>query len=234
MSDLPDAKRFVLFPNFRRQVLTVLLPSVRRDDVLSPRSSREPSPVNDSDIETGYARLGKLLDLDGSIIAPTKEEIKQAPPREESGANEEEEQEFEFRLFSAPVKAREPAAPAQRELDAEKSVNKDQDFGGAQKLRIRLRSPTPVPSDPSKGRFVKAFRGWQYYFSTPSLFGLREDQIETDRQLERRRQFEDMAVTGQYMETWAKSQPWVRTAIHRCSWYVLILDVSLVVIFHGV
>jgi hypothetical protein len=129
-------------------------------------------------------------------------------PQQPPVADEDEEQEFEFRLFSAPAKAKDATTKAAlKETSAEDNgAGNDKQPGGTQKLRIRLRSPSPA--NPSDGRFVKAFRGWQYYFSTPSLYGLK-DAEDREQQEERRRQFEEMAVSGEHVTTWAKSQPWV-------------------------
>ncbi|OQD73832.1 hypothetical protein PENDEC_c013G02456 [Penicillium decumbens] len=189
MFDLPNAKR------------------VRRDEVQSPASSRSPSPVDESAIQDAHARLGKLLNLDaligaGSTSQGTKE------PQQPSGTAEDEEQEFEFRLFSAPAKTKDTTAKPEAEETFTKNKNAESEKrnGGTQKLRIRLRSPSPS-TNPADGRFVKAFRGWRYYFSTPSLFGLQNTE-GVEEQDQRRRQFEDIAVSGEHMTTWAKSQPW--------------------------
>lgn len=197
-------------------ILTV--PSrVRRDEVQSPASSREPSPVDETDIQDAHARLGKLLDLDGLIGANTTAEEDEDATQPAGGNNEEDEQEFEFRLFSAPTKPKDATPKEQGTKDGDQTSTKgDKTKGGeikdttagTQKLRIRLRSPTPS-GDPSEGRFVKAFRGWQYYFSTPSLFELDENEVVKETIAEQRRQFEDMAVTGEHITTWAKAQPWV-------------------------
>ncbi|KAJ5380597.1 uncharacterized protein N7496_003025 [Penicillium cataractarum] len=199
MFDLPDAKR------------------VRRDEVQSPASSREPSPVDETDLQDAHARLGKLLDLDGLIGTNTAAEQDNnvaMQPADEN--NDEEEQEFEFRLFSAPTKPKDATLKDQEKTDGDRISSKgDKASGkdtkdttaGTQKLRIRLRSPSPS-GDPSEGRFVKAFRGWQYYFSTPTLFGLDENDAAKETIAEQRRQFEDMAVTGEHITTWAKAQPW--------------------------
>ncbi|KAJ6093583.1 hypothetical protein N7486_008872 [Penicillium sp. IBT 16267x] len=194
MFDLPEAKR------------------VRRDEVRSPASSRSPSPVDESDLQDAHARLGKLLNLDGLFEANATFKIAEDTP-EHAGGEEDDEQEFEFRLFSAPAN---PKATAQTSGEEAGETNKKakhtpgekQINSGTQKLRIRLQSPTPGSGDPSEGRFVKASRGWQYYFSTPSLWGSSIESGEQDSQLEKREQFQDMAVTGEHIVTWAKSQPW--------------------------
>lgn len=184
---------------------------MRRDEVQSPASSRSPSPVDESDIQDAHARLGKLLDLDGLIGSKTTQEEPQAPIVPADGNAEDEEQEFEFRLFSAPAKSKDTTTSTQQqasevELKAgAESTNKD---GATQKLRIRLRSPTPN-TDPSQGRFIRAFRGWQYYFTTPSLLGIDGKPEDEELQAERTRQFEDTAISGEHLTEWAKSQPWV-------------------------
>lgn len=201
MFDLPDAKR------------------VRREELLFGTSLSPPSspPPQDS-IEDGYARLGKLLNLDeDAFITPsapstTQNETPTEKTATQNDVEEEEEQEFEFRLFSAPVPRKEAAG------DSEKKINKDADNTVAevqtQKLRIRLRSPTPAPADAGEGRFVNPSRGWEYYFSTPTL-------ISKDRTIgttfhstawggaidEKRREFEAVAVDGGMVLKWA-SQDW--------------------------
>lgn len=176
--------------------------------MISPSSSRSPSPADESDLQDAHARLGKLLDLDGLIGPDTTNQDTQYQNTGTGPADDDEEQEFEFRLFSAPSKSADTAAKTQKESDkAGKANDKDVgdkkvESGGTQKLRIRLRSPTPVPGD---GKFVKAFRGWEYYFSTPTLLGQPENE---EQQTMKTRQFEDMALDGQQVMELAKA-PWV-------------------------
>lgn len=132
----------------------------------------------------------------------------------DANAEEDEEQEFEFRLFSAPTKSADTTEKSEEAADKKdskkSSAGAEKPSAGTQKLRIRLQSPEPGSGDPSQGRFVKASRGWQYYFSTASLWDKNEDNSEDEaEQAEKRRQFEDIAVTGDHMMSWAKSQPWV-------------------------
>lgn len=191
--------------------MLIILSSVRRDEVQSPASSRSPSPVDESDIQDAHARLGKLLDLDGIINSTTTNQETQQPIPPADNNAEDEEQEFEFRLFSAPTKSNDTTTSTQKQADGDKSkrsvagTNKN---GITQKLRIRLRSPTPN-TDPSQGRFIRAFRGWQYYFTAPSLYGIDGKPEDEALQAERRREFEETAVSGEQMTEWAKSQPWV-------------------------
>ncbi|KXG48081.1 Protein of unknown function DUF2011 [Penicillium griseofulvum] len=182
MFDLPDAKR------------------VRRDEMRSPASSRSPSPAPDDAVaQDAYARLGKLLNLDQLDNAQQTTSQDNQPAEDE-----DEEQEFEFRLFSAPAKSTEDAAKTDEKSTEEKLVPT------TQKLRIRLHSPTPG-SGGGEGRFVKASRGWDYYFSTPSLQGTRSGELTAEdesRIAEKKKQFEDMAVSGEHMLTWANSLVW--------------------------
>lgn len=185
---------------------------VRRDEVQSPASSRSPSPADEAELQDAHDRLGKLLNLD-SLLGTNG--IREEEGREEAPAddNEDDEQEFEFRLFSAPTKSKETTekAPSTEQQDTSKGDEEQKAPGkeGTQKLRIRLRSPTPVSARPEDGRFVKAFRGWQYYFTTPTLYGLKDDSNTDEKLAEMRRQYEDTAVTGDHITTWAKAQPWV-------------------------
>lgn len=189
---------------------------VRRGEVQSASSSRSPSPVDESVIQDAHARLGELLNLDDIIGANAASQETDEPSRPPgAGPGEDEEQEFEFRLFNAPVKSKDKTTSSQPESGTDNaSTTKTKDLasgtqnGGTQKLRIRLRSPTPT-TNPSEGRFLKASRGWQYYFSTPSLFGIEAESEHSEQQAERRRQFEDMAVSGKHLTTWAQSQRWV-------------------------
>lgn len=188
----------------------------------SPASSRSPSPApDDSEAQDAYARLGKLLNLDHLADAPETNEQDNDPSQP---ADEDDEQEFEFRLFSAPAKSTETSKESQT------GANGDKDTAGSnakptettQKLRIRLHSPTPGSGDVSEGRFVKAHRNWDYYFSTPTLSTTHgEITPEEEAQLaEKQRQFEDMAVSGDHMLGWAQSQPWVSAIFGLINHYV--------------
>ncbi|KAF7595067.1 hypothetical protein BBP40_007270 [Aspergillus hancockii] len=176
---------------------------VRRDEILSPSSSRSSSPQPEDTLTSGYERLGALLNLD-SLIQP-EQQPGQADSQGVDKAQEQEEaeeQEFEFRLFSAP--ARDTTVHTQAK-SAPKAGDEKNEGAGTQKLRIRLRSPTPGAGDLSDGQLVKSFRGWDYYFTAPGLLsGSKED----DPQLAaRRKRFEEVAVSGQQLGEWAKV-PW--------------------------
>lgn len=178
---------------------------VRRNEILSPSSSRSPSPQPEDTLASGYERLGALLNLD-SLIQPEQQPEQTDTQATKVNEEEEEEQEFEFRLFSAPV--RDSTATATRDAGSAATEGEKNDVGavGTQKLRIRLRSPTPGARGPDDGGFVKPFRGWEYYFSAPGLLsGSKEDDPKLAL---RRKQFEDVAVSGEQMGEWAKV-PWV-------------------------
>jgi hypothetical protein len=181
-------------------------------------SSRSPSPApDDAEAQDARARLGKLLNLDGLIAMQDTAVQDNDPPQPE---DDDEEQEFEFRLFSAPAKSTENATKgSEKDVEAnstgksqKKSTGTDtQPSTVTQKLRIRLRSPSPGAGG-SEGRFVKASRGWDYYFSTPSLLGTRNSDVSSEDEdtiAEKKQQYQDMAVTGEHMLTWAQSQAWV-------------------------
>lgn len=57
---------------------------------------------------------------------------------------------------------------------------------------------------------MNPFRGWRYYFTTPGLLsGSKENKVEDEELGLKRRQFKDVAVTGEHMLGWASVQPWV-------------------------
>lgn len=162
--------------------------SVRREELLSRTStSPSPSPPPESSLTDVHQRLGALLDID-ALLAPQPDPSPQ--PTTEANPDEDEEQEFEFRLFSAPAKS---------ESKKEEQAAVESSTTQAQKLRIRVRSPTPGAVGVEDGRFVNPFRGWGYYFSAPgAMAGVKEDELrlEEERLREKRRQFEDVAVSG--------------------------------------
>ncbi|PYI05482.1 hypothetical protein BO78DRAFT_462012 [Aspergillus sclerotiicarbonarius CBS 121057] len=176
MFDLPNAKR------------------VRRDELLSRTStSPSPSPPPESSLSNAQQRLGELLNID-SLLAPTPTYPSQQDNHTEN-PDEDEEQEFEFRLFSA------PAPTTTKKDDAQNTANegKSTEEKTAQKLRIRVRSPTPGAVGTEDGRFVKPFRGWEYYFSAPGLMSgttTGGDGEEEERLRAKRMEFEDVAVSG--------------------------------------
>ncbi|KAL4896169.1 hypothetical protein BDV59DRAFT_128806 [Aspergillus ambiguus] len=193
---------------------------VRRNEILSrASSSRSPSPASESAAPDAHRLLGELLNLD-EYLAPatakstnTQKEATQSQTDE--AAEEAEEQEFEFRLFSAPAPRKldtTGAVPASTGAASEATQAKaqaDTQRGGTQKLRIRLRSPSPGEVGLEDGRFVNPSRGWEYYFTTPALLpgnGV-GDEVQTATAALKRKQYEEAAVTGDQMIGWAQV-PW--------------------------
>ncbi|RAK90149.1 hypothetical protein BO79DRAFT_208431 [Aspergillus costaricaensis CBS 115574] len=175
MFDLPSAKR------------------VRREDLLTRTStSPSPSPPPESSLTDVHQRLGALLNIDSLLAPPSDDNPTTQSTTSNPAEDEDEEQEFEFRLFSAPAKS------SSKSEDQASAAAESSSTTQAQKLRIRVRSPTPGAVGVEDGRFVNPFRGWGYYFSAPGMMaGEKEkEQEEEERLREKRRQFEDVAVSG--------------------------------------
>ncbi|XHG08581.1 hypothetical protein AWENTII_011676 [Aspergillus wentii] len=182
-------------------------------------SSPSPSPPPESSYHDAHQRLGELLNIDTFItpdqpVLPSTEQktdqSRGANPNQPGNAAEDEEEEFEFRLFSAPTKKPTTTSGDDKSAEAGDDSNKTSGAGdGTQKLRIRLRSPTPTPANLGDGRLVNPFRGWQYYFTTEGLYSGSESKggEESEEVRLRRTQFENVAVSGQDMMGWAK-QAW--------------------------
>ncbi|KAH8704925.1 hypothetical protein BGW36DRAFT_392665 [Talaromyces proteolyticus] len=190
MFDLPEAKR------------------VRRDEILSAHSSPATSPnILAADNDDAYSRLGKLLAFDTFTIDNGNENtgagqtldggLENAELSKETN-EDDQEQEFEFRLFSAPKKQDPSTVKTNQDHDGSEDIIKPQ------KLRIRLRSPTPGDIQ-SEGRFVVPFRGWHYYVTKPELMHLPHDEEQASAESRKRSEFEDVAVTGTQLREWARS-----------------------------
>lgn len=126
-----------------------------------------------------------------------------------AAAEEEEEQEFEFRLFSSASTSQKTQGSASNGTNAGETG--DVTVSGTQKLRIRVRSPTPGPVTVGEGRFLVPFRGWDYYFTTPELLGgYRQEDVSRaeERAAAKRAEFENIAVSQTQLLEWAK-RPWV-------------------------
>ncbi|RAL17360.1 DUF2011 domain-containing protein [Aspergillus homomorphus CBS 101889] len=189
MFDLPMAKR------------------VRRDELLSRDSESPPaSPPPESALPEAQQRLGQLLDLD-SLLAPAYSAPEPTQPHENDDPKaEDEEQEFEFRLFSAPAPA--SAAATKPHADENKTTTPAVEVAAAQKLRIRVRSPSPGAGGLEDGRLVNPFRGYGHYFTAPgSMTGGKVDGHEEESLRAKRRQFEEVAVSGLQMLGFAQV-PW--------------------------
>jgi hypothetical protein len=183
--------------------------SVRRDEILSPPSSWAPSSpdLHSEDDQQAQALLGKLLDFDTFTVnnepgITSKKKQSEDATREDDGNNEtqedDQEQEFEFRLFSA------PAATTNTKQTSHNTAGNGGAKSKTQKLRIRVRSPTPADIQPGDGRFVVPFRGWQYYVTRPEL--MKQPRDERPAQLEdvKRTEYEQVAVTGAQLMEWAR------------------------------
>ncbi|KAL1970047.1 hypothetical protein VTN77DRAFT_6452 [Rasamsonia byssochlamydoides] len=198
MFELPEAKR------------------VRRDEILSPLSSVPSSPelrADDDGHAHAHALLGKLLDFE--TFDTFTVEDRQIDTTEQTAQNsvqdaadEEQEQEFEFRLFSRSVPAKRTAEDGQKPLDSTTTYKDD----GTRKLRIRLCSPTPGPASLEEGKFVNPFRGWQYYFTTPALWrsggGQQAESDSTAAAAAKRKEYEDVAVSGRDLLELAGKGTW--------------------------
>ncbi|PYH44122.1 DUF2011 domain-containing protein [Aspergillus saccharolyticus JOP 1030-1] len=195
MFDLPMAKR------------------VRRDELLSRDSESPPaSPPPESASTDVHQRLGQLLNLDALLAPayPAPDIAQQQQPNDFQA--DDEEQEFEFRLFSAPAPTAttKPAADATAENSAanEQKTSSIPAATAAQKLRIRVRSPTPGAGGADDGRFVNPFRGYDHYFTAPgSMTGGKVDIQEEEALRAKRQQFEEVAVSGLQMLGFAQV-PW--------------------------
>ncbi|PGH34212.1 hypothetical protein GX50_02986 [[Emmonsia] crescens] len=208
MFELPGAKR------------------VRREDLQPRRSSRSPSPAESTAATYAANALRNIFSSIETYTPPNLQPARLSPDLEHI-QDEEEEREFEFRLFRA------PPVPAQKDVTGHDQGSKGRNLGeygegvhmhtdapeqmdaknaGIQKFRIRLRSPTPTIND-GDGGFVVPFRGWEYYFSDPEWVrrkvagdGIGHQSIELDtRQKER---FIDAAVCGETILEDAKNNIW--------------------------
>ncbi|EED23393.1 conserved hypothetical protein [Talaromyces stipitatus ATCC 10500] len=199
MFELPEAKR------------------IRRDEIVSPSSSTRSSPdIIPAENEEAHARLGQLLAFD-IFTTININQVQQPSNLKDNHTNQkdgDDEEEFDFRLFSAPNTATKiPGAKKEEEMKT-------------QKLKIRLRSPTPVDAQPGEGRFIVPFRGWSYYVTKPEMMNLSARDEQEKIQIEeedsmRRRQFEDVAVTGDDVVRWARS---METPGCHLPWRVVRLD----------
>lgn len=205
------------------KILMEVIDRIRRDEIISPSSSTRSSPeIIPADNEEAHARLAQLLSFDLStdtneIQQPTETNTQQPDSKD---GNDDEEEEFEFRLFSAPK----PTSSSTTKQDA--STQKEGDEIKTQKLKIRLRSPTPVDVQPGDGRFIVPFRGWRYYFTKPELMHIPARDAEEKAQIEaevfeRRKEYEDVAVTGEEVLDWAKN---METPGCHLPWRVVRLD----------
>ena len=140
---------------------------------------------------------------------------------DEQNKDESEEQEFEFRLFRS-----QPRDGGHVQGDVEsisaKPLAKMGERGsrhiradGVQKLKIRLRSPSPGKA--GEGGFVVPFRGWNYYLSDPEMvmqvldghYHPDDPGVPSDARSAAREKLLDVVVSGEDVLAWAKSSRWV-------------------------
>lgn len=226
MFELPEAKRYAINPRIWNIISNTDENHcrIRRDEIVSPSSSTRSSPeIIPADNEEAHARLAQLLSFDLSTDTNQNQQPTEANSQQPDSkdGNENEEEEFEFRLFSAPKPNLSSTAlkPASDERERGDEIK-------TQKLKIRLRSPTPVDIQPGDGRFIAPFRGWRYYFTKPELMHIsaRDDQEKAQIEAEewkRRREYEDVAITGAEVLDWAKN---METPGCHLPWRVFRLD----------
>ncbi|OJD22484.1 hypothetical protein ACJ73_06170 [Blastomyces percursus] len=194
---------------------------VRREDLQSRLSSRSPSPPDSTTVIYAANALRNIFSSIETYTPPTLQVTHPAPDLERIH-DEEEEQEFEFRLFHSPparagkglsghARAGKPSDESEGDHnDGPQQI--DMKDAGIQKFKIKLRSPTPTSND-RVGGFVVPFRGWEYYFSDPEWAkqkmagdGIEARTVELDaRQKER---FIDAAVSGETILEGAKKVAW--------------------------
>ncbi|EER23829.1 hypothetical protein CPC735_051990 [Coccidioides posadasii C735 delta SOWgp] len=207
MFELPNAKR------------------VCREDLKSPSSPRSQSPAASD--TAAYA-------TDALRKAYSSLEIFTAPPVTSATTigtglepidehEEEEEQEFEFRLFHSAAPSATPhgstAKRSEGDGQAEGRERVNTRVPAVQKLRIRLRSPTPART--GEGGFLVPFRGWEYYFSDPEsvmrvFSGGAQDlkpafpgsESKNSKRQNIREQFFEVAVTSEEVLAAAQSEIW--------------------------
>ncbi|KAF3492353.1 uncharacterized protein GIQ15_01870 [Arthroderma uncinatum] len=197
------------------------LPSAKRvcrEDLKSPESSRASSPESAAATYAATALERVFASFEtfktSTATEPTTS-TDQDNLAEDHHDDEEEEQEFEFRLFSSvPAQEKRPGQTKTKPDDATGTGS----LGGVQKLKIRLRSPSPVTGPRGDGGFIVPFRGWDYYFSNPELVmravgdttSQKEKQSsELDRQLEMLKEtFQDAAMDGNTILARAVSGTW--------------------------
>ncbi|KAI5281546.1 hypothetical protein KEM54_003202 [Ascosphaera aggregata] len=153
MFDVPEAKR------------------VRRDEWL-PSRTVTPEPIDSDAASYAAAAFHKLFGQIETVDVTASADLQDAPNAgggDATHAVEGEEHEYEFRLFNLPQSS---AKSEHREAASSQSGHE-----GVQKLKIRLRSPSPGAE--GDGGFVNPFRGWDYYLSAPDVI-LKNTALESE------------------------------------------------------
>ncbi|KAM5450698.1 hypothetical protein MaudCBS49596_004229 [Microsporum audouinii] len=201
MFELPSAKR------------------VCRDELKSPESSRASSPESTAATYAATALERAFSSFETFNTKPTAASAGQEHQTKNTKENEEdEEQEFEFRLFSSAPAREDRSTKGIDELQTTAKGHNGSNFSGVQKLKIRLRSPSPSARPAGDGGFTVPFRGWDYYFSNPAMVmravgdgswqsGSRDR--DTSKRLEMIKEtFRDAAVDGDTVLARAASASW--------------------------
>ncbi|EEH05739.1 conserved hypothetical protein [Histoplasma capsulatum G186AR] len=190
---------------------------VCREDLQSRRSSRSPSPLDTATATYAANALRNIFSSVGTYTPPPPPHLRPANPTAdlEHIQDEEEEQEFEFRLFREPLVCAEKGASGHDRVgsgqtDAPKQVNGMD--AGIRKFRIRLRSQSPTVND-GEGGFVVPFRGWEYYFSNPEwarrkMAGEGIGALSAESDTRQKQGFVDAAVSGETILEGANSGVW--------------------------
>ncbi|OAT05854.1 hypothetical protein BDBG_02179 [Blastomyces gilchristii SLH14081] len=209
---------------------------VRREDLRSRRSSRSPSPPDSTAATYAANALRNIFSSVETYTPPTPKATHPEPDLEHI-QDEEEEQEFEFRLFHVPpARAGKCVSEPTRGVKSRDESEGDHNDGpqqidvkdaGIQKFRIKLRSPTPTAND-GVGGFVVPFRGWEYYFSDPEwakrkMAGDRIEARTVDLDTRQKQIFVDAAVSGETILEGAKKCAWPGCHL---SWRVIHLQTT--------
>ncbi|EEP76279.1 predicted protein [Uncinocarpus reesii 1704] len=134
---------------------------------------------------------------------------------------EEEEQEFEFRLFRSTAPDALGGEKQDGPIDTGGGIEKEEtrNVPAVHKIRVKLRSPSPSRS--AEGGFTVPFRAWDYYFSDPELVmrvfkerfgkspsGACEFISKDPKKQERRQNYLEVAVTSDQVLAAANSGVW--------------------------
>lgn len=149
MFEIPNAKRYAVFPWYLVRSNLTIPSSIRRQDLYSTSPSPTPSTPDPSvraRLRQEYVAAYQLPAPLEEVLSPVVQTIHPTPAVGDIRAPDDDEA-FEFRLFSRPV-----SKPNSSEQACEKPS------------RILIRSPSPVTGEPG---FVQPRRPEKFYFATP-------------------------------------------------------------------
>jgi hypothetical protein len=190
-------------------------------------------PLSPSILDKSYptnAAFEKFFSFE-TFTAPVEPGIEGVQGNGEEGGDAHAEQEFEFRLFRAPVakgKKSDEFGDSSGKGEGQQQDKANDGTGKATKIRIRSPTPAGEGGEGGDGRFVVPFRGWGFYFSDPGRMvgdgyvpGRGDDEMTA-----KKGEYLDAAVGGeQILEL--KGMPWVCCIFLICS--SLPLEVTLYV-----